>query len=550
MPDGAPNGLPNARPTGRARWRGWAAGLLALALATAALLAVRARLDKVHVALVYLLVVLGGSAAGGRALGVVLAGAAFVAFNVLFLAPYGTLVVADPRDWLVLFAFLATGVVAAQLLYRAQAEAAVARRRAAEVDRLAALGAVTLSAGRADDALAAIARVIRTTLGVGACGIYTWDGGASGPKLAAADRDSGEAPDVPAGPGAPEWGGAPALVRWVAEHGRAARELADGTARLTPDSAASPGEASRPGTAQDGTVVRALLIPLAVRGRTVGVLRVADGRAVALDPTRERYLDALAHYAALGVERVRLTAEAEHAAALREADRLKDSLLATVSHDLRTPLTTIRGLAHDLAAAGEERALVIAEEVDRLNRMVADLLDLSRLTAGGVALAVALNAAEDVMGAALQRVGGLAAGREIRAALDPTEPVLVGRFDFAHALRVLVNLLENALKYAPAGAPVDFTVRRDTGPGGDVLAFAVADRGPGVPTGERDRIFAPFYRPPNAPPDAGGAGLGLAIARGLAEAQGGTLTYAPREGGGSVFTLRLPADDLAAAVPE
>ena len=479
---------------GHRRWRVWAAGGLALVAVTAALLAIRARLDEVHVALVYLLVVLGGSAVGGRALGLVLAAVAFLAFNFLFIPPYHTLVIADPLDWIVLVTFLVTGIVAAQLLYRAQAEAAVAQRRATEVDRLAALGAETLSAGRADEALAAIARVIRTTFAVRACDVFTRD--------AATGR---LAPVVHTGAGAPG-----------------------------PPPAVDPADDGDP---------RTLLIPLAVRERTVGVLRLADDRPIALAPPRRRYLDALAYYAALGVERVRLTAEAEHAAALREADRLKDSLLASVSHDIRTPLTTIRALAHEIAGSGDERALVIAEEVDRLNRFVADLLDLSRLGAGGVPLAIALNAAEDLMGAALQRVGGMAGGREIRASLGESEPVLVGRFDFAQSLRILVNLLENALKYAPAAAPIDLTVRRE----GDELVFAVADRGPGVPPPEERRIFEPFYRPPGAPPDIGGAGLGLAISHGLALAQGGTITYEARAGGGSVFSLRVPAADLAEA---
>lgn len=516
-----------ARPR---RARVWTAALLALVVATAAMAVLRVQLDKVHVVLVYLLVVLGGSAAGGRALGVTLSMLAFLAFNFLFLAPYHTLVLADPLDWLVLLAFLATGVVAAQLLYRAQAEAERARRSAGEVDRLAALGAETLSAARAADALAAIARVIRSTLDVERCDVFVRDA-ESARLVGAAHADGRGAPALGASPTVPP------LVQWVAEHGRDAAELIDGTTRLAADD-------ERGDAGLDAPDVQVRLIALKVRGRTVGVLRLENEGAPALDPTRRRYLDALGYYAALGVERARLAAEAERVEALREADRLKDSILATVSHDMRTPLTTIRGLAHDIATGGDERAVVIEEEVDRLNRFVADLLDLSRLSAGGMPTSIALNAAEDVMGAALQRVAGIAGGHEIRASLDPSTPVLVGRFDFAHTLRILVNLLENALKYAPRGTPIDFGVRQD----GNTLAFTIADRGPGVPAGERERIFAPFYRPPGAPPDVGGAGLGLAIARGLAVAQGGTLACAPREGGGSVFTLCLPAAELGDAL--
>ncbi|HTQ79372.1 MAG TPA: ATP-binding protein, partial [Thermoanaerobaculia bacterium] len=243
---------------------------------------------------------------------------------------------------------------------------------------------------------------------------------------------------------------------------------------------------------------------------------------------------------ALAVERVRLVAEAEHAEALRQADQLKDAVLASVSHDLRTPLTTIKALAHALADTGDERAAIIEQESDRLNHMVADLLDLSRLNAGGLPMEPEINAAEDLVGAALQQVSGALQGREIRTDLVWSEPLPVGRFDFVHSLRILVNLIENALKYSPPGTPIDIAVLRQ----GEWLALSVADRGPGVPFSERERIFAPFYRPAGVSSDAGGAGLGLAISRRLAEAQGGTLGYADREGGGSLFTLCLPAASL------
>jgi len=239
---------------------------------------------------------------------------------------------------------------------------------------------------------------------------------------------------------------------------------------------------------------------------------------------------------------VRLVAEAEHAQALREADRLKDALLASVSHDLRTPLTAIKALAHDIAAAGDERAAVIEQQADRLNEMVADLLDLSRLNAGGIAMRPEINTAEDLVGAAIQQVAGALDGREVRTALDLAQPVPVGRFDFVHSLRILVNLIDNAAKYSPRASPIDLEVGKD----GAMLSIAVLDRGPGVPAPERERIFEPFYRPAGVAPDARGSGLGLAIARRLAEAQGGSLAYADRPGGGSAFTLRLPAASLAA----
>jgi two-component system sensor histidine kinase KdpD len=233
-------------------------------------------------------------------------------------------------------------------------------------------------------------------------------------------------------------------------------------------------------------------------------------------------------------ERARREADAARAARVREA------MLASVSHDLRTPLTTIKALAHDLAAAGDERAETIEEEADRLTILVDDLLDLSRLNSGVAALALEPNEAEDLLGAALQQVGGMAGGRPINVKLDEGEPLLFGRFDFTQTLRVLVNLIENALKYSPPGSPVDVSVKRE----GQWLSFGVADRGPGVEHEQSERIFEPFYRPPGVAPDVKGAGLGLSIARALALAQGGSLRYERRDGGGSLFVLRVPAVDV------
>jgi two-component system sensor histidine kinase KdpD len=240
---------------------------------------------------------------------------------------------------------------------------------------------------------------------------------------------------------------------------------------------------------------------------------------------------------------VRLGAEAERAEALREADRLKDSLIASVSHDLRTPLTTIKALAHDLGALGDERSQVIEEQADRLNRFVADLLDLSRLSAGAFRSNVEVNAVDDLLTAALQETEGRCRGRPLQVELPADGELLVGRFDLAQSARVLVNLIENALKYSPPDAPVTLTARRN----GDRILLAVSDRGTGVLEGEEERIFTPFYRPPSAPADVGSAGLGLAIAQRMAELQGGAVRYARRDGGGSTFTLSLPAAELADA---
>lgn len=532
------------------RWRAWLAWGVALAAVTVAMVAIRSALDKSYVVLAYLLVVLGASSRGGRALGIATSVTAFLCFNFFFLPPYYTLRVAAPLEWLVLLAFLITGMVAAQLLDRAQREAAAARQRAAEVDRLSALGAEALNAARAEEALRSIADVIRSTLGVASCEIYLRDTDyGTVTRAATSGVTSTDVPIDGAMTGAEtsspqqasRLAGVPEgaqLVEWVAESGRWAVERLDGTARV--GQPAPRNDPAGDDASFDLANARTLLLPLLVRARTVGVLRVAHGPGLRLDGPQRRFLEALSYYAALGVERVRLAAVAEHAAALRQADELKNALLASVSHDLRTPLTTIKALAHDIAASGDDRAATIEEEADRLNQFVADLLDLSRLAGGALVVRPEVNAVDDLVGAALQRLSGSLDGRTIDVSLDPAEPVLLGRFDFVHALRILVNLLDNAIKYSARATPIELLVRRD----GAWIDLVVADRGRGVPPSERERIFEPFYRPSGGPPDVGGTGLGLSIARGLAEAQGGSVRFAERDGGGSTFIVRLPAADL------
>jgi two-component system sensor histidine kinase KdpD len=453
--------------------------LVALGVGTAAMLAFRERLDKAHVALLLLLVPLGGSAAGGRSVGLGLAAASFLVFNWFFLPPYHTLVVADPLDWLVLLAFLATSAVAAQLLYAAQEEARVARLRTAEVDRLRVVGAEALNAGRAEDALNTVAEVIRDAAQAESCELL-------------AERDGGG-------------------VHVVAASGPSDGRSTDG--------------------------MDDIVHPLSVRGRVVGSMRLRSVRGLKRDAERWRFVDALSYYAALGIERVRLIAAVERAEALRDADELKDALLASVSHDLRTPLTTIKARAHDMRVHGDEQAEVIEQEADRLNRMVVDLLDLSRLKAGVLPTELDLNAVDELIELVVQRVQGVLGKRALAVQLSSDGDLLFGRFDLAHSVRILVNLVENAHKYAPPDTAIELSARRN----GDVIDVIVADRGPGLRSAERARAFEPFNRSPDLPPDVGSAGLGLAIARRLAEAQSASLRYEPRAGGGSVFTYSFPS---------
>jgi len=242
----------------------------------------------------------------------------------------------------------------------------------------------------------------------------------------------------------------------------------------------------------------------------------------------------------LAAEHEQLSREAERVRTLREGDRMKDFVLASVSHDLRTPLTAIKAMAQDEIRTGTSRAPEIDEQVDRLSRMVADLLDLSRLRAGKWSFTPELNSAEDVIGAAIRQCAALDRSALIVVHLDESAPALYGTFDFVQTLRILVNLVENGLRFTPETATLELAARRD----GPQLVFSVSDRGPGISEGERERVFEAFYRPEGSIADRGRAGIGLAIARSLATAQSGVLTHHARDGGGSVFELKLPAADV------
>ncbi|MDQ6635604.1 MAG: ATP-binding protein [Gemmatimonadota bacterium] len=480
---------------------GWVTWVGLLLLATIVLFQAREDIDLSYAVLTMILIVLGGSAAGGRGLGFTLAVVSFILIDYYFQRPYNLFSVNKPLDAVVLLAFLAAAGVATDLLARAQQEAEAARQRASEVESLSHLGAATLRHARPADALDALAVLVRETIGASACSIFRWDGVTATIAKRSVHSET-EPPDAE-----PER--------------QAAREAIASAADAT-----------------IGTTV--LAVPLSAEDRIIGALAVRGDPMLVLEGARRRYLAALSYYAALGLERVRLYEEAAHSEALREANRAKDQILASVSHDLRTPLTTIKVLAQAAESRGDPSATAIVEQADRLARMVRDLLELSRIRAGSSPVIPELNTAEDLVGAALRQTQGVLDGRTVDPHIDLDSPVLVGLFDFVHTLRILGNLIDNAIRYSPPGGVVDLVVRRED----SHLVFIVADRGAGVPGAERERIFDAFYRPTGSTPDTGHAGLGLSIARTLAELQGGTLTYSIREGGGSEFTLRLPAADV------
>lgn len=498
-----------------------------LALVTVTLVQLRGEIEQSHAALVLLLVVLGGSASGGRALGYVLAILGFLLIDYFFQAPYGLLSVGKALDWVMLAAFLASAFVATELLARAKEEADTARARTEEVASLSRLGSATLKHARAEDGLHAAGSLIRSTLGAQWCTIRQANGSLRDTVWTSTADEADEA----------------SIARQRVLESQIVGSVAGGLSEREVALAVAGGEVTIVSLdSYNGTdAVEALGLPLYAESRLVGLLIVGGdtSASIVFDAPRRRFMATITYYAALGLERVRLAHEAGEAHALREANRMKDEVLATVSHDLRTPLTTIKLLAQAAALRGDPAAGIIEEQADRLARMVTNVLDLSTIRAGSLHLEIGLNTAEDVITAAAAQVQGRLNGRQIVTKFDLDERELIARFDFVQTLRILGNLLDNALRYTPAGGIVEIDAERD----GPWLAIHILDAGPGVREAERSRIFEAFYRPRSQAPDAGAAGLGLSIAQRLAEVQNGSVAFEPRPGGGSVFTLRLPAVD-------
>lgn len=283
--------------------------------------------------------------------------------------------------------------------------------------------------------------------------------------------------------------------------------------------------------------------PLVAGGSTIGEL-VLDGPAQPADAVLERFLPALATLVAVAREREQLAAQAVEAAALRESDAVKTAVLRSVSHDLRSPLTAIRVAADSLgsralALTEDDRASLvetIRAEGARLERVVSDLLDLSRLQAGAAVPERELWEAAELVAEAVEQLGPHAT--HVRVDAPSVSPLV--EVDAVHVERALVNLLENALAHSPPGEEVAVRVtatRRD-------VIVRVVDHGSGIPEAELERIFEPFYRGPGAGGRTG-SGLGLAIARGFVEANGGRVWAESREGQGAVLAVALPL----AAVP-
>ena len=293
----------------------------------------------------------------------------------------------------------------------------------------------------------------------------------------------------------------------------------------------------------------ALYLPLVCSTGPIGVIALRPKDAtLLLDPEQLHLLDSLVNQVALALERTRLSDEAQQAHVRAETERMRNAILSSISHDLRTPLASITGAASSLVEAQEELTAVdrqdlarsIYREADRLDRLLKNLLDMMRLEAGAVQLSKQWHPIDEIIGAALARLEGRLRDHPVNTLLPADLPLVL--VDGVLLEQVVVNLVENAVKYAPKGSPIDLSASASDR---DVIV-EVADQGPGIPVGDESRIFEKFYRGKFV--REGGVGLGLTICRGIVEAHGGRIWAENRPGGGALIRFSIPLPDQQPAV--
>lgn len=450
-------------------------------LLTALLWLFRAILVPTNLVMLYVPLVATIAIISGRRASVLASFLAFLAYNFFFVAPLYTLIVERPQDLLELVILLIVALIIGTLVARTRAQALASAEQA---ERMTTLYQVSqeISAALAIEEI--LPRITHSAM-----------------RMLYGER---------------------AAIRLMAEDGALLYETSAGTNAPT----------------GDGISAR-----LTAGGTLLGELRVwPSADHILPDDEFQPLLTTLATQAALAVERTRLIEATVHTRIITESERLKSALLSSVSHDLRTPLAVIKGAASNLldtsvawdAATTRSMLETIDAEADRLNRLVRNLLEMSRLEAGALSKSREQVAVGDIIGAALDRLRPFLRSHQVNVTLAPELPDL--QADPIQIELVLTNLLENAAKYSPHQAPIDIEAHAQD----DMLELSIGDRGPGIPAGTEQRIFEKFYRAGSPGHRPGGSGLGLAIARGIIEAHGGQITAQNRQGGGALITLSLP----------
>jgi two-component system sensor histidine kinase KdpD len=468
-----------------------------VALATIVLLVLAYRrlpVNPTTVALTFLLVVLLLASRWGLTVAITTAVVATLAFNYYFLPPIHTFTIADPQNWIALLAFLASAIVASRLAERARREALNATRRRKEVERLYSLSQQLLATDNVMELLNSIPHYVRDAFGLKAAAMFL-------PKRKAVYRTGVDHPEL----------------------SEEQLESVSGRGELVVDEEQ-----------------QLCFVPLRIGVKPVGSLGL-EGSVL----SRET-LEAVGSLIAISIERAGAVETLTRAEAARESETLRSALLDSVTHEFRTPLTSIKASVTTLLSTpqidseGQKELLtVIDEEADRLNRLVGEAAEMAQLDAQQVELRRETYAVRQVVEAALEKSKQVLAGREVKLQLPESLPPV--RIDLERIAEVLVQLLENAAKYSPPGTPITISAE----PAGKMVDLSIADRGPGIDDMEQSLIFEKFYRGRDQRYRVQGTGMGLAIAKAIVEAHGGTIGVTSQLDCGSVFHFTVPAGQEA-----
>jgi two-component system, OmpR family, sensor histidine kinase KdpD len=483
--------------------------------------------------LFFLIPVLLASALGGGRAGVIVSIVAVFAWDWFFIPPVHHITVATPRDLLALTVFMADALLTGRLASIARKRTREAMRRARTSEALYELSSALIGRRSIDEVLPALTDRLKEVLDLQSCAVLLSEDGTTWRTVAVSGN-------LPSELRVETSRAASSAAGWVSRSGRISGWHHDEAEGQT-----AAGESS--------TTIRAEFLPLRLGSTSIGVLELLHRPGTRPDDEQEPLLLTLANGVAIALDQER-RAEAEQEAKLaQESDALKSALLSSVSHDLRTPLAGIKAassslLQKDINWSEEDRRsflLDIDSEADRLARLVSNLLDLSRIEAGALKPVLEWEDARELIQRVVRRCEPTMSGHPVETDVDDDLPLV--RLDTVLTEQVLTNLLDNASKYSAPGTTITIEGHgeQDTD-GRPTVVIAVIDRGPGISPSEQSRIFEKFYRARGASRGVKGTGIGLAIVKGLMEAQDGRVSLRSSPGQGSTFTLTIPVDERSA----
>lgn len=483
----------------------WSLALVATATGLGFLIG--GRLEPTNLVMVYLLVVVIAAIYLGRGPAILASVLGVLAFDFFFVLPYLTFAVSDTQYIITFIALLLVGTIISQLTSRARDQAEAAQQRETETAELYDLSRDLAAAGELETILRFLIQHVEQTFSRELV-ILLPEGDHLVPRLSSVGLTLSDEET--------------AVADWVYRRGE-------------------------PAGRHTNTLPAAQMryLPLKTARGVAGVLGVGKPGTAEHDltPAQRRLMEAFANQAAQAIERVQLAEEARQIKLLQAAEKLQTALLNSISHDLRTPLVSITGALTSLDEQSDSlneehrRSLILTarEEADRLNRLVGNLLSMTRIESGAIKLHVEPGDLQDVVGTALEQLGKRIADRKVEVNIPDNFPLVP--MDFTLMVQVLVNVLDNAVKYSPDYCAIEVSGRVAEG----FARLQVADRGEGIPPEDLARIFDKFYRV-QRPESVSGTGLGLSISKGIVEIHNGRVYASGRDGGGTIITIELPLE--------